>query len=97
MTRCERKPIHGREEDHLEGPLLLQVLTSGGAERWSVTCPHLEYRKDDDEHEFDDKRAFCTVADRFVQPMRADICNDRYDLEHASDCEIYRDHEGIDR
>jgi hypothetical protein len=26
--------------------------------------------------------------------MRADICNDRYDLDHAHDCEIFRDHEG---
>lgn len=25
--------------------------------------------------------------------MRTDICNDRYDLIHESDREIYRDHE----
>jgi len=24
--------------------------------------------------------------------MRADICNDRYDLDHASDCEIFLAH-----
>jgi len=24
--------------------------------------------------------------------MRADVCNDRYDLDHAEDCEIYLAH-----
>jgi hypothetical protein len=29
--------------------------------------------------------------------MRADICNDRYELHHAAHCEIYREHEsGVD-
>jgi len=55
-----------------------------------MACPHLTYRSGDGDHEFDTERAYCTVADRFVQPMRADICNDRYDLDHASDCEIFR-------
>ncbi len=39
--------------------------------------------------EFDHERAYCTVVDAFVQPMRADICNDRYDLHHAEHCEYY--------
>lgn len=56
-----------------------------------MTCPYLEYRASVDDASFDDERAYCTVADRFVQPMRADICNDRYALDHAQDCEIYRD------
>jgi hypothetical protein len=59
-----------------------------------VTCPHLEYRESDGEAAFETARAFCTVTGEFVQPMRADICNDRYDLDHAAHCEIYRDHEG---
>ncbi|WP_265107987.1 hypothetical protein [Halosolutus halophilus] len=55
-------------------------------------CPYLEYRRESNELAFDHERAYCTVADRFVQPMRADICNDRYDLEHGDHCEIYRAH-----
>jgi len=27
--------------------------------------------------------------------MRADICTERYDLDPAADCEIYRDHAGL--
>ncbi|SEV99927.1 hypothetical protein [Natrinema salifodinae] len=60
-------------------------------------CPYLAYRDgsddpDRDHDSFDEPRAYCTAADRFVQPMRADICNDRYDLTHDRDCEIYREH-----
>ena len=60
-------------------------------------CPYLEYRaRDDCEREFPTARAYCTAADRFVQSMRADVYNDRYDLSHAQHCEIYREHEGVD-
>jgi len=55
-----------------------------------MTCPYLDYRLESGGQSFDEPRAFCTVADRFVQPMRADICNDRYDLDHADHCEIFR-------
>ena len=55
-----------------------------------MTCPHLEYREADFA---DEERAFCTVVDAFVQPMRADICNDRYELDHTTDCEFYRNAE----
>lgn len=58
-----------------------------------MTCPYLEYRRRDGDRSFETARAYCTVADRFVQPMRADICNDRYDLDHRTHCEIYRGHE----
>lgn len=54
-----------------------------------MACPYLEYRSETDEHSFETERAYCTVTDEFVQPMRADICNDRYDLDHETDCEIY--------
>ena len=60
-----------------------------------MVCPYLEYRDgsdDPDRAAFDEARAYCTAAGQFVQPMRADICNDRYDLVHDRDCEIYRDH-----
>ncbi len=57
-----------------------------------VTCPHLEYRDRADDRRFDEPRAYCAVADRFVQPMRADICNDRYELAHERHCEIYLEH-----
>ncbi|WP_424018362.1 hypothetical protein ACOZ4N_02570 [Halorientalis pallida] len=54
-----------------------------------MVCPYLAYRREDAEHSFDTDRAYCTAAETFVQPMRADICNDRHDLDHATDCEIY--------
>lgn len=59
-----------------------------------VTCPHLEYRRESNGEQFDHTRAYCTVTDQFVQPMRADICNDRYDLDHSDHCEIYRENRG---
>lgn len=57
-----------------------------------MSCPYLAHRRTSDDREFDEPRAYCTAAERFVQPMRADICNDRYDLTHAEHCEIYRTH-----
>lgn len=57
-----------------------------------MTCPYLAYRDESDGTQFDEARAYCTAADRFVQPMRADICNDRYDLAHDRHCEIYLAH-----
>lgn len=56
-----------------------------------MTCPHLEYRRESDGKQFDHPRAYCTVSEQFVQAMRADICNDRYELDHAADCAVYRD------
>ncbi|MGB9964579.1 hypothetical protein [Halobacterium sp. CBA1126] len=58
-----------------------------------MTCPHLEYRDEGDGRSFDAERAYCAVAGEFVQPMRADVCNDRYALDHAAHCEIFREHE----
>ncbi|MFC6719325.1 hypothetical protein ACFQGT_03420 [Natrialbaceae archaeon GCM10025810] len=54
-----------------------------------MTCPYLEYHESVNGQSFDTARAYCTAAERFVQPMRADVCNDRYDLAHDRDCEIY--------
>jgi len=59
-----------------------------------MACPHLDYREEGDGQSFDESRAFCTAVETFVQPMRADVCNDRYDLHHAEHCEIYREHTG---
>ncbi|TKX81907.1 hypothetical protein [Halorubrum sp. SD626R] len=53
------------------------------------TCPHLAYREEGDGKSFETARAFCTVTESFVQPMRADICNARYGLDPATDCEFY--------
>jgi hypothetical protein len=55
-----------------------------------MSCPLLEYRDGDDDRSFDVARAYCTAVDAFVQPMRADVCNDA--LDHAEHCEIYREH-----
>ncbi len=58
-------------------------------------CHHLAYREAAD-GEFEGERAYCTVLERFVQPMRADVCNRRYDLAPERHCEHYREHEGLD-
>lgn len=58
-----------------------------------MTCPYLSYRTTDGELEFDTKRAYCEVVDRFVSPMRADVCNDRHELSHERGCEFYRESE----
>jgi len=57
-----------------------------------MSCPFLSYRTTGDGHEFDVARAYCTATDAFVQPMRADVCNDRFALDHATDCEIFLAH-----
>lgn len=59
-----------------------------------MTCPHLEYRERANGTEFDVARAYCAVTEEFVEPVRADICNDRYDLAHDEHCEIFLAHEG---
>lgn len=59
-------------------------------------CPHLDYRETANGMEFAVRRAYCTVAERFVRPVKADICTERYGLTPADHCEIYRAHEGLD-
>lgn len=58
-----------------------------------MTCPYLEYRSEHEHHEFDHTRPFCRVQEEFVSPMKADICNDRFDFAHDRECEIYRESE----
>lgn len=55
-----------------------------------MTCPYLDYRQLDDQHEFDHERPWCSIQESFVSPMRADICNDRFAFVHERDCEVYR-------
>ncbi|WP_458188545.1 hypothetical protein [Haladaptatus sp. NG-WS-4] len=57
-----------------------------------MVCPYLEYSDENDGVTFAEPRAYCTVVDEFVQPMRADVCNDRYELSHEHHCEIFRQH-----
>lgn len=52
-------------------------------------CRYLEYRREADGKRFDTERAYCRAVDRFVQPMRADICNYRYELRPERDCEYF--------
>ena len=61
-----------------------------------MSCPYLEFLDNAGDRSFDRERPYCTAAGRFVQPMRADICSDRYDLSPEAHCEIYRDHEGLE-
>lgn len=65
-------------------------MADADADDGSDGCRHLEYRTEADGRRFDVARAYCTAAGRFVQPMRADVCNERYGLDPASHCEIYR-------
>lgn len=60
-----------------------------------MTCPYLNYQQSDEEHEFENDRPYCTVTDSFVSPMQADICNDRHDFDHTSDCEKFPDDEAL--
>lgn len=55
-----------------------------------MTCPYLEYLSQDDEHDFDHDRPWCGADETFVSPMRADICNDRFEFDHTCNCEVYR-------
>ncbi|MFC3476461.1 hypothetical protein [Halobacterium litoreum] len=55
-----------------------------------MTCPYLEYRSSDDDHEFDHDRPYCAALEEFVSPMKADVCNDRHDFDHAEDCDVFR-------
>ena len=57
--------------------------------------PHLAYRDADGDREFDVDRAYCTVVDGFVRPVRADVCNERYGPSPRRDCEYYRAEAGL--
>jgi len=57
-----------------------------------MTCPFLDYRDSAGEESFAVERAYCTAAGQFVQPLRADVCNDRYALDHTEHCEIFQAH-----
>lgn len=55
-----------------------------------MACPYLRYRSNDEEHDFDHERPYCTATGGFVSPMRADICNDRHGFSHTTHCEVYQ-------
>lgn len=55
-----------------------------------MPCPFLEYRDGDDDHDFDHLRPYCAAQESFVSPMRADICKDRHDFDHRTDCDVFR-------
>jgi len=55
-----------------------------------MSCPYLEYRRRADGQSFDHERAYCTVMAAFCTPMRADVCNDRFDFDHAAHCDVYQ-------
>jgi hypothetical protein len=57
-----------------------------------MTCPHLEYRRADGDQEFDHERPYCAILGEFVSPVRADICNDRFDFDHERHCDVFREH-----
>lgn len=57
-----------------------------------MVCPHLRYRREGNGKSFDHERAYCTVMDAFCTPMRADVCNDRFDFDHESHCAVFQEH-----
>ena len=61
-----------------------------------MVCPYLDRRREGAEQTFAEARPYCAVVESFVQPMRADICAERYGLDPARHCEFYREREGID-
>ena len=61
-----------------------------------MACPHLEYRTESDDRSFDHERAFCRLAGSFVRPVKADICNDRFEFDHREQCDLFREYaEGL--
>ena len=60
-----------------------------------MACEYLEFRASDGERSFAHERPYCAVVDDFVQPMRADVCAERYGLTPVEHCEIYRDEEEL--
>ncbi|ESP89091.1 hypothetical protein [Candidatus Halobonum tyrrellensis] len=61
-----------------------------------MACPHLAYRESDGDRAFETARAYCTVVDEFVRPVRADTCTERYGLSPERDCEYFRAEAGLD-
>lgn len=57
-----------------------------------MVCPHLIYRRESADKSFDHERAYCSVMEAFCSPMRADVCNDRFEFDHAAHCEVFQDH-----
>jgi hypothetical protein len=70
----------------------LEYRTRADGREHETVEPSRDDEVDSTDPVFDEPRAYCTAADRFVQPMRADICNDRFALRHDEHCEIYLDH-----
>ncbi|WP_435346449.1 hypothetical protein [Haloarchaeobius sp. HRN-SO-5] len=59
-------------------------------------CPYLEYREFDEDGENDHERPYCAIQEEFVSPMKADICNDRFEFHHAEHCEVYERPEALE-
>lgn len=63
-----------------------------------MTCPYLEYRREDEDRSFDHERPYCRIAGSdespFVSPVKADVCTDRFDFDHREHCDRFRNHVG---
>ena len=61
-----------------------------------MTCPYLEYKREGEDRSFDHERPYCWIAgsdeSSFVPPVKADVCNDRFDFDHREHCDRFRDH-----
>ncbi|MFC7069021.1 3-keto-5-aminohexanoate cleavage protein [Halobaculum lipolyticum] len=92
-TPEETRAMLDIEGDTVGGPRPGDELAAGeqAADEGSA-CPFLAYRSEGDGRSFDHERPYCTVADEFVSPMQADVCNDRFDFDHRSHCDVYREY-----
>lgn len=61
-----------------------------------MACRYLAYKDESDDQMFEHERPYCEAASMFVQPLRADICNDTGSFSPAEHCEIYREAENIE-
>lgn len=61
-----------------------------------MTYSYLSDRTADGAVEFNTERAYCGIVGEFVSPMRADICNDCFELANQHHCEFYREIEGLE-
>ena len=101
-TPDETRAMLGIEEPRANGDATVDAVpndessadspATGGDVAGHGGCPYLEYRREGDGRTFDHRRAYCAVAEEFVGPMKADVCNDRFDFDHEEHCDIYREH-----
>nr|WP_225917737.1 3-keto-5-aminohexanoate cleavage protein [Halobaculum rubrum] len=91
-TPEETRKLLDIDERQLAGDRHSASAAVSPGERDDGMCPHLEYRREGDGRTFDNRRAYCAIAEEFVSPMKADVCNGRFHFHHEEHCDVYREH-----